>query len=161
MELTLLNNQKNILENKDVDFEKDFRDFLDERIKIKKSLYVKVSLIGWIIGIVSFIVFVLAIAFLRPYKGVFDFVLVSSSFTRILGVCMFSIVPTSELDIVRTIVERDIFRQFFLIFVFCGWLSFGFVLIFGDSIIFYGKVGLILILIPSFSWDHFGSYGFF
>ena len=144
-------NDKNMAENTDSIYEKSFRSYLNERDTIKKNLYLKASLIGLLIALVSFAVNLAFFGFDNSYQTLFIFIVVLTSFTRVFGICMFSIVPTSEVDIVATIVERYILRRFFIIFCFCGWLLWGLLFLLSDSSKSFGNTAVVQVIYPFFA----------
>ena len=119
-------------------YESSFKEFFNERINMKKNLYTKVSLIGLLIGILSVAAFSAAMGFITWYSGLWSFIMMFSSFTRVSGICMFSIVPTNEIDIVRTINDNEKFRKWFLIVVSFLWILWSILFIISD-VPRYGK----------------------
>jgi hypothetical protein len=119
-------------------YESSFKEFFNERIKLKKNLYTTVSLIGLLIGILSVAAFSTAVGFLTWYSGLWSFIMMFSSFTRVSGICMFSIVPTNEIDIIKIINDNEQLRRCFFIFVFFAWILWSILFIISD----FAKYGI-------------------
>ena len=109
-------------EIKPSDHEKSFKDFMDERSKIKKNLYIKVSLFGVLLTLSSFASWLACWGYYKPlYSAGFSFIIVISVFFRVLGICIFSIVPTNEVDILKVIIGSEIYWRRFLILKCICW----------------------------------------
>lgn len=103
-----------------------FKEFMNERSKIKKNLYILISFIGLFIAIFAYGVSLAAWGFYKPYYSTgFNVILILAIFFRVIGVCIFSVVPTNEIDVLKVIADNEIKQQRFIICLSIGWFLFG------------------------------------
>lgn len=110
-----------------IDFLKDvFNEFLNDRMKSKKAIYASVSVFGLVIAFIATGMFILTSLALTPYIDAYSstqsnaiIICIQSitTFLRVVGICIFSAVPTSELDILEILMRRRKVRIALSIFI--------------------------------------------
>lgn len=118
-----------------------FHEFLDERKNIKYSIYLKVSILGLATALISSLIFMtvaitpagsaLILSSHSQGGNVILIIQAVTTFVRVVGICIFSAVPTSELDVLEIFVRRQFYRVCFSVGIAIGasMASFAFVYI--------------------------------
>lgn len=87
-----------------------FNQFLDERRRAKRLIYLKVSLIGMVMALTCFMLvcFLSTVApqYGQNYNTWYDICISLFTFFRVVGICTFSTVPTDEVDIIEIMLRK-------------------------------------------------------
>lgn len=93
-----------------------FKQFLEERMTHKRSIYFKVSIAGVVVAAVSYTLFLLLTLVVNAeapvmssYSVPYNIVALLSTFMRVVGLCMCSVVPTDELDFLEILLRKKIY----------------------------------------------------
>lgn len=132
-----------------------FKEFMNERSKIKKNLYILISFSGLFIAIFAYGISLAAWGFYKPfYSTGFNVILTLTVFFRVTGVCIFSVVPTNEIDVLKVIADNEIFKQRFIMFLAISWFLFGILDLLSD-IGTQQYIRILLQVIPTFLMSGF------
>lgn len=126
-----------------------FNEFYQERSNNKKSLYIQIFLLGTIVAIISYFINGIAFGSIINYSILFDVLIIITGCTRVIGICIVSIIPSDEIDVIQILSgkKHKIMVKGLYLFFAVAWILNGLSLLFFYS---YNLVYSVGSAIPMF-----------